>query len=139
MLSRVQEYEEDEGEASSASGLKRKFREPRKLEYLVGVTIIPKNMMLHGDSFIPVDALDCATCSFGVLVTRAKKDANDAVHPVSLSVLMAPEGSVAVRAHCRAEKSILGPTKSFLDRAHTIQDGGYALREDRLKVRCHRK
>ena len=67
------------------------------------------------------------------MVLRMKKDANENVHPASISVVFAPEGAVSIQAVCKAEKALLG-NDSFLERAHTVQDGGTALQVERNKV-----
>ena len=64
-----------------------------------------------------------------------KKDANDNVHPASLSVMHAPEGMVCIRGVCRAERMLLPPSQlRVVSKAHTVQDGGKALREERLAL-----
>ena len=73
--------------------------------------------------------------TLGVLVTRSKKDANDNIHPASVSIIFAPEGATAIRAVCKAERALLPPSQQIVvTAAVTTQDGGTALREERLKV-----
>ena len=40
---------------------KRQRDETRRAEYLVGITVVPKNIMDGAGSFSAVDALDCGT------------------------------------------------------------------------------
>jgi hypothetical protein len=84
---------------------------------LVGWTLIPRNMMRQPNGeggrevFHPADALDCAGMrgrGQGVLVARATFDANNHVHPVSISHMLAPEGDLSVGAHISAERHLLG-------------------------------
>lgn len=70
-------------------------------KYLMGWTLIPKNMMYGNlSNFIPVDAIDGAAMrgsAAGTMIVRATKDANDHVHPVSISHLLASECNVALK------------------------------------------
>ena len=84
---------------------------------LVGWTLTPRNMHKNEDGgggreiFHPVDALDCAAFrgkAQGVLVARATYDADHAVHPVSMSHMLAPESDLSVGSHINAERHLLG-------------------------------
>jgi hypothetical protein len=109
--------------------------EPYKQRYLMGYTAIPPNIMEDGDSFSPVDSLDCATAYSGVMVVRAKKNANNNIAIASVSRLLGPEGNVTVKAHCAAEKAIMGAHNIFSRPENlTITDGGAALRTERHKA-----
>ena len=130
LLAQVKDTIEDGGELNENG--KRKRVLSRKAEYLMGYTIVPKNIMEGGDAFSPIDSLDCGTCYSGVLVVRAKKDANNNVHVGSCSRLAGAECPTTVGAHCRAEKFIMGKKNIFSRKQNlTISDGGYALRHTR--------
>ena len=108
-------------------------------QYLVGWTLIPPSMMPGGeakasqtgrDLFIGVDALDCAGFrgrGQGVLVVRATHDANDHVHPVSVSHMLAAEGDLSVGGHIASEIELLGCDVMNDARKVTIMDGGRSL------------
>ena len=110
-------------------------------KYLIGWTLIPPNMMFNNlTNFIPVDAIDGAAmrgAAKGTMFIRATKDANDNVHPISVSVLLASECNQALEAVMSAENLLLKQmkspeeslTRSPLDSPGriTITDGGLAL------------
>jgi hypothetical protein len=110
-------------------------------KYLLGWTLVPKNMMYGNlSSFIPIDAIDGAAMrgsAAGTLFIRATKDANDHVHPVSISHLLASECKVALQAHMEAEEQLLLLSETAGIRYNhspldvpgrvTITDGGPAL------------
>lgn len=108
--------------------------------YLVGWTLIPRNMMRDKDcttndnsgrgAFLPVDALDCAGFrgrGQGVLVARVTKDANENIHPVSISHMLAAEGDLSIGSHIASEIDILGAGVMNNSSNLTILDGGPAL------------
>lgn len=106
--------------------------------YLVGWTLVPINMMAQRSSdqpsgrrlFVGVDALDCAGFrgrGQGVLVVRATHDANQHVHPVSISHMMAAEGDLSVGAHIASEIELLGMDVMNNHSYVTIVDGGKSL------------
>lgn len=101
-----------------------------KQQYLLGWTVIPPNMMGDGvKNFMPVNALDCAAKrgrGSGVLVVRATMDANDNIHPMSVSDVLAPEGLASVGAHMAVEK-IMTNMESVASQTVCIVDGGPAL------------
>ena len=109
-------------------------------KYVIGWTLIPKNMMYDNLlNFIPVDAIDGAAMrddAAGTMFIRATKDANENVHPISISVLLTSECNAALNAHMTAENVLLRQssspgltTNSPLDAPGrvTITDGGPAL------------
>lgn len=109
--------------------------------YIVGWTLIPPNMMSHtvhashGSSggrgrFIGVDALDCAGFrgrGQGILVVRATHDANEHVHPISVSHMLAAEGDLSVGAHIDTELELIGAGEMDQSARVTIVDGGLSL------------
>lgn len=105
-------------------------------ENVVGWTLIPRNMLPNekGEggrcSFPPVDALDCAGFrgkGQGVLVAHATLDANNAVHPIAMSHMLAAEGDLSVGAHIRAVRHVLGDEVVNQHGNVTFVDGGLAL------------
>lgn len=82
----------------------------REIEYLVGWTLVPPNMMQHGwENFMPVTAWDCAGMrgrGQGILIARATKDGNNNIHPVSLSHMLAAEADrYVLRYQLRASQT----------------------------------
>ena len=123
-----------EGDDNVEVGGKRRRSIERKAQYLMGYTVAAPNCMASAAQFTPISSMDCGTCSTGVLVVRSAKDANRNVHPLVVSRLAAPEGCTAIRAHCRAEKFLLGQDCAFGKRGSlTIMDGGHALRSVRAQ------
>lgn len=79
----------------------------RKQQFLVGWTVIPPNMVGEGlKNFMPVNAMDAAGKrgrAAGVLVVRATKDADNRIHPVSISDMLAAESNLTFNRlthHC---------------------------------------
>ena len=113
--------------------------EAERLDYVVGWTLVPPNMM-HGrlHSFVPVDAFDGANMrgnAAGTMFIRATKDANDNIHPISISILLATEGTLATDAVQTAERLALGPSSALdMPGRVTITDGGKALMNSQLKA-----
>lgn len=101
-----------------------------KQQYLLGWTVVPPNMMVEGvKNFMPVNALDCAAKrgrGSGVLVVRATMDANNNIHPISVSDVLAPEGLASVGAHIAVEK-IMTKMETVACSTVCIVDGGPAL------------
>lgn len=104
--------------------------------YLMGWTIVPPNMMSGLQHFMPVDAQDCAAMrgtANGILLGRATKDANDHIHPISLSCMIGAEGNFTLDAMHRAEKMILGDHSPLSAPGRlSIIDGGAALASQQL-------
>ena len=110
---------------------------PSDGKYLVGWTLIPPNMMVDEETgsrgrrnFIGVDALDCAGFrgrGQGILVVRATHDANEHVHPISISHMLAAEGDLSVGAHITAELDLLGRDELDDPTRVTNVDGGISL------------
>ena len=106
--------------------------EARACSYVMGFTLIPPNMMNGGiRNFMPVDAIDGASMrerAAGVMIARATKDANDNIHVISLSVMLAAESNVSLDAVQTAENRLLGnPNPLSSSERVTITDGGVAL------------
>ena len=99
-------------------------------QYLVGWTLIPPNNRNGGaDNFQPTSALDCASMksgATGVLIARARKDANSNIQPMSISHVLAAEGELSVGAHLNAEAHYLKEVLNQATHVH-IMDGGQAL------------
>jgi hypothetical protein len=116
---------------------KKNWKEVTELlaRFLMGFTMIPKNVMQNPSAFWSVDTIDCSTAYTGVLCLRVAKDANDSVHPKSISVIFAPEGKVALRAVMKAEKLILsalpGPKVAEFGNVLTVHDAAKCLRTER--------
>ena len=66
VLSGITDYDTPDGDAQVGSKRKHSGGPRRKKEYLMGFTIIPKNMMENGKAFSPLDAFDAATSHSGV-------------------------------------------------------------------------
>jgi len=101
------------------------------IEYLVGWTLIPPNMMAGGWlNFMPVSAIDAAGMrgrGQGVMIVRATKDANNNIHPVSISHMLAAESDRSIGAHVAAELKFLDLHR---DGVHVpIVDGGASLKK----------
>ena len=110
-------------------------------KFIIGYTLVPVNMM-YGNlaNFIPVDAIDGANMredAAGTMFIRATKDANDHIHPISISILIASECNAALNAVMHGEQELLRLSRSKgvaellspLDSPGrvTITDGGPAL------------
>ena len=79
-------------------------------------------------NFAPVSAFDCAGMrgrGQGILVVRATKDADNHIHPVSISHFLGPEGDITVGSHVETERRYVDLDR---DGTHlTIIDGGSSL------------
>ena len=107
-------------------------------KYVVGWTLVNCNMMPLDDgqtdqirNFIPVDAVDCSGMrgrAQGIMTVRATKDANDNIHPISISRTISAESSLGVGAHFHGESRCLGEANSLLMKGRvSLMDGGHAL------------
>ena len=84
----------------------------------MGYTLIPPNVMANFAQFPPWDAFNCAHkrgATQGIIATRATKNANGRVVPLSFSDVIGPESSLSCSAIMGAESKCLEHSPSAVE------------------------
>lgn len=120
--------------AKTLGVLLNRYPDEEDKKHLLGLTLIPVNTSCHRlDTFMPVDAMDCAGmrgAMTGIMVVRATKDAAQRNHPISISCMLSGESNAGVGAHRHAEQEAFDASEDVTDptlKRAVLMDGGAAL------------